>query len=269
MGRYNLCLVFKVIIVVISLSGCSRLGYSTRGDAAPSSKSTDTSQEATVPQRSYYHNYPHAVPPDYAFRTERVFPSPEKKYLGFIPKKFVKKFFTSPQEKNTSAEQAEELATRVRELTSQILDNSQEDFVDEYAVSVSTFVNLNNLYKTSAFGRLLGEQMISELQRVGIDVIDVRKSPGIMIKEEYGEYGLSRDMNELSFVHPVQALIVGTYNQADGQVFVNARLLRNSDSKVLASGSMIIERNSVVERLLADEEMPAADTGSTVQVKAY
>ena len=35
--------------------------------------------------RSYFYNYPHTVPPDYVFRTERVFASPSRGLGIFNP----------------------------------------------------------------------------------------------------------------------------------------------------------------------------------------
>jgi TolB-like protein len=149
-------------------------------------------------------------------------------------------------------------------LCKNLLANSREEVADEYAVMVSTFVNLNNLYATSSLGRYLGEQMIGELQMAGVEVVEVRKSPGILVSRNHGEYGLSRDMDELAFVQPVQAMVVGTYAVADGEIFVNARLLRNEDNVVLSSANMVLPLSNLTARLLADEAMPLA--ASTAQV---
>ncbi|MCK5404748.1 MAG: hypothetical protein KAI75_05935 [Desulfobulbaceae bacterium] len=148
------------------------------------------------------------------------------------------------------------LALSVRDLTVQLHQNAQEESVREYVVAVSTFVNLNTLYRTSSFGRYLSEQMMNELQKSGVEVIDVRKTPGLQIYEKFGEYSLSRNMEDLSFTHPAQAVISGTYTYVENQIFVNVRLLRTSDGMVLSSGSLTLPLDAVTGGLLSDEAEP-------------
>ena len=90
----------------------------------------------------------------------------------------------------------------------------------------------------------------------GAEVIDVRKSAGIMIHERHGEYGISREMEELSYVHAAQAIVVGTYTYASDQIFLNAKVLRNSDGKVLSNGSMVFDLAKLTQQMLSDEAMP-------------
>ena len=210
----------------------------------------------------------HPAPPDYVYRTGQAMPDgPEREtiwdYLSFL---------ALPQEKKDRpdfpVEEATELKMRVRELCRQILENAPEGVADEYAVLVSSFVNLNHLYLTSSLGRYIGEQMIGELQGAGVEVADVRKASNLMIREGYGEYAMSRDMNELSYVHAAHATLVGTYTRAGGQLLINARLLRNSDGVVLSHANLVLRLDPVTEALLADESMPPR-AGTLVSVRAF
>ena len=160
------------------------------------------------------------------------------------------------------------MAQDISILSKQLLENAKEEIDDSYALMVTTFVNLNILYSTSSLGRYISEQLISELQVAGINVIDVRKTPALMISEGHGEYGLSRNMDELSFVQPIQAMVVGTYTVAEGKIFINARVLRNSDSMVLSTAHLTFDVDPVMARLLADEGMPVGP-GKPVQVRAF
>ena len=196
----------------------------------------------TPAYRSYFYNYPHEIPADYVFRTERVF-SPQDMEHG-----------VSPGASSVAPDTA--LAAAVHELAQRLVASAGEEIADEYTVAVSTFVNLDNLYATSALGRYVGEQMIGELRGRGMAVVDVRKTPGIMVSKYHGEYAMSRDMKELSYIQNAQAMLVGTYAVAAGRVFLNARLLRNEDNLVLAAATMEIPKDAVVIGMLADEGMP-------------
>lgn len=215
---------------------------------------------AKVPTyRSYAYNYPHEIPADYVYRTERVF-SPQA--MSSNPLAGLGGAAVVPAPTNAA------LATAVHDLTKKLLASSREEIADEYTVAVSTFVNLNNLYATSALGRYVGEQMIGELQNSGVEVVDVRKTPGILMSKNHGEYSLSRDMKELGYMHNAQAMLVGTYAVAEGRVYLNARVLRNEDNLVLAAATLEIPMDAVVAGMLVDEGMPVGRP-APVAVRAF
>lgn len=147
------------------------------------------------------------------------------------------------------------LQQQVHKLGAGLMANSSEPMAD-FGLVITSFVNLNKLYATSSFGRLLAEMMLTEMQKAGLDLVDVRMSSALQIRQGQGEYGLSRDMNQLAYVHDAQAVIVGTYNVAGNEVMVNARLLHSGDGKVLAASSSVIPLSEMVVELLADESLP-------------
>jgi len=212
-------------------------------------------------------DYSEPIGTDYQYRTARVVTPAKSKtlwdYLSFFAWKSKEK-----KEVNKPAAESNALKARIQELGRQLLAKSRESIADEYVLSVDSFVNLNNLYKTSSLGRYIGEELMGDLQSAGIDVLDVRKSAGIMIHEKAGEYGLSRQMKELSYIHSAQAMVVGTYTYADGQIFLNARLLRNTDGMVLSNASLAFELDSVTSQMLADEATPPRK-GGEVRVQKF
>jgi len=214
---------------------------------------------------AYVHNYPHEVPSDYVYRTERVFAPPSG---GGLLAKLAARSKKQGAGGEAQVSSGEVMRQRVGDLVGQLLASAVEEVRDNYVVTVSSFVNANELYATSSLGRFLGEQMITELQRAGVEVVEVRKTPSIMVSRNDGVYGLSTDMDELSFVHNAQAMVVGTYAAAGGEIFVNARLLRNSDGMVLASGSLSFGEDATSRAMLADEGMPAR-TGKPVAIRPF
>lgn len=212
-----------------------------------------------VPYKHTYFNYLHPVPPDYVYRTNRL----------FFPMGGKGSYGESPAADSSGASGGSLLRERVADLARQIVNNAREEIADEYNIAVTSFVNLNRLYATSSFGRYLAEQLLTEMQLYGVDVVEVRKTPALMISEGYGEYNLSRDMNELSFVQPVQAVLVGTYTVTDGEVLINARLLDNGNGLLMSSASMAMNITPAVRRLLADEAMPTgAAAGGAVKLRS-
>ena len=224
------------------------------------------------PNVGYFLNTSIVMPDDYTYRTWWVGPRPsEGEDCHWW------QFFSLPgaDRRETAARQAmageagAALRARVQDLASQLLASAGGELADGPVVTVSTFVNLNALYATSTLGRLLGEEMIAALARSGVRVLEVRKTPNILIREQNGEYGLSRDLDELEYARPAQFMVVGTYTYAREQIFLYARLLRNSDAMICASASLVFGMDRMVREMLADEGlfMPARE--KTVQVKAF
>jgi len=119
-------------------------------------------------------------------------------------------------------------------------------------IAVSSFVELKKLTRTSSFGRYLAEQLMTEFQQQGYRVVEIRKSTSILIQESRGEYGLSRDLGEISPTIAARTLITGTYTLAGDHILVNAKVLDNKSAALLSSATMVVPRTKVVDQLLAD-----------------
>ncbi|TBV79651.1 MAG: hypothetical protein EYX74_06720 [Desulfobulbaceae bacterium] len=156
----------------------------------------------------------------------------------------------------------------VESMVDELLATSRGEIHDGYSVAVATPVNLRNLYATSSFGRVLGERLLGGLQRAGVEMVDVRKTPALLIRERHGEFGLSRDMDKLSFVVEAQAVLVGTYTATAKRVLVDLRILRNRDNRVLASIRRDFAMDSEISALLSDEVVPAGPA-TVVPVRSY
>ncbi|PKN15791.1 MAG: hypothetical protein CVU68_13335 [Deltaproteobacteria bacterium HGW-Deltaproteobacteria-3] len=100
-------------------------------------------------------------------------------------------------------------------------------------------------------------------------MIEVRKTPGLMVSPYHGEYALSRSMDEISLVQGAQAVVVGTYAVAGQEIFVNARLLRNDDNRVLSSASLVLPIDALTANLLANESMPASTRTAKVEIREF
>lgn len=204
--------------------------------------------------KEYSLDYPHPVTRDYVYRTPRVYQSGGEQ-PGSLSGEQRPGLHAKPL---IPAEEGTELGLRVRELVAELLATSRESVVGELQVAVASFVNLDQLYETSGMGRYISEQMLHELQRAGVDVVDVRMMPSMKISQGHGEYVLSRDMGELNYVHEVDAVVAGTYTVADGQIFINTRLLSAGTGMILSSGSAVFEIDSAVAALLQRAGQPVS-----------
>ncbi len=159
--------------------------------------------------------------------------------------------------------------TQVHDLAAQILKNFRGDVGPEGPIAVATFVDLNDLYRTSPLGRYLAEQLMGELQRAGFTVVDVRKTNSMLIKQKYGEYSLSRSVQEIAKETSARYILVGTYVVRDKFVLINARLVSNDNNVLLSSGMKIMRRDPFIERMLWPSAAPPKEPAIKLPVKGF
>lgn len=106
---------------------------------------------------------------------------------------------------------------------------------DSYApLLVGSFVNINNMETSSALGRITSEQIGSRFAQKGFTVVEMKLRNNVLIRENSGEFVLSREVRELAQTHNAHAVIAGTYAVGRQAVYFSARVVRVSDSRILA-----------------------------------
>jgi len=124
---------------------------------------------------------------------------------------------------------------------------------DRQPLLTATFVNVNSLENSSGLGRIIAEQVASRFAQQGFTVIEMKLRNNIFIKENAGEFMLSRSVQDISRSHNAAAVIVGTYAVGRRSVYVNARLIRANDSLILAAYDYSLPLGPDTKALLASQ----------------
>lgn len=101
-------------------------------------------------------------------------------------------------------------------------------------VIVGSIVNLDEINEVPSLGRLVGEHLGSRLAQHGIRIAEPRLR-GVLAIGKAGEYVLSRDAKDLASKTNAYAFVTGTVSKMQGRYYFNARMVRVSDSQVLAA----------------------------------
>lgn len=120
---------------------------------------------------------------------------------------------------------------------------------DPGPIGVTTFVNLDDLYSSSTFGRVYAEQLMSELAMRGYEVVELRHADALQFLNNTGEFALSRDISSVRKERNLGGVIVGTYVVSPVRVYVNSRLLDPNSSVILSAGSVEMEKTPEISRL--------------------
>ncbi|MBI5815607.1 MAG: hypothetical protein HZB29_08355 [Nitrospinae bacterium] len=140
-----------------------------------------------------------------------------------------------------------------RYLAYMLLDQLRNRDVVNQPIVVTTFVDLNNLTKSSVFGRVLAERLLNELHHAGFTVSEIRKGKDIFVREELGELILSRNARELLGKTNARAILAGTYVATAESIIINARLIDINSPLILSSCSYNLKMTKELEKLLTGE----------------
>ncbi len=131
-------------------------------------------------------------------------------------------------------------------------------------IILTSMVNLEDLYETSAFGRTMTESLSTTLFKYGFRVAEVRKAPSVFIRSQEGELVLSRDVALLAANQAVHGIISGTYSLTPTTVIINVRLLDATSQEVLSVAGLELQRTRNINYLLTERGI-----FNDVQLSAY
>ena len=144
------------------------------------------------------------------------------------------------------------LSNLIKTITNELSSVSTLEFSNGEKLLITSFVDLNNLKKSSSFGRLLSERLMTSMGNRGYNIIELRSGANLFIIEKEGEMVLTRNNHEISDKIYGGAIIYGTYLVSKQNVFVTARIARASDFLILKSWSGEIMKTPFIESLLDD-----------------
>lgn len=120
----------------------------------------------------------------------------------------------------------------------------------DFPIIVSTIVNMNQLSKSSSFGRLVTEQISARFTESKFSVVEMKMRNNLLIQENQGEFLLTRELNNLAQSVNSQAVVVGTYVDNNYDVYVNLKVVQPNTNIVLAASSYAIPKTLNVSDML-------------------
>ena len=126
------------------------------------------------------------------------------------------------------------LNSAILSIANQLSKNNKLSPTDSGTLTVTSFVDLKQLNKTSQFGRVLSESLFSELFIRGFNLADFRGQNAISINAT-GEFYITRNITKLQSEVSNSYVLVGTYSKIDQNVMLNARVLDNKTGKIVTS----------------------------------
>lgn len=121
-------------------------------------------------------------------------------------------------------------------IVNKLENNLKAPISPDDTIIVASFVDVNNLKKSSTFGRIMAEQVGSRFAQKGYKIIEMKlRQNSVFVEEGEGEFLLSRDLKEVSLTHNASAVVVATYARTRDRIYISARIVNPADSTILAS----------------------------------
>ncbi len=128
-------------------------------------------------------------------------------------------------------------------------------FPGDAVILSATFVDINDLTKSSPFGRILSEHVSSRMAQHGFLMKELKlRQDSVFVKKGGGEFVLSRELADISVENDAHSILVGTYAVSKYSVFVSVRVIRSKDNILIASYDFQVEMNRNVKSLLEEKE---------------
>jgi len=110
----------------------------------------------------------------------------------------------------------------------------------EASLILTSFVDLNELNKTTTFGRLLSESMFNELHIRKFNVTDFRGQNAISVNAD-GEFHITRDVDKLKdHISATEYIVVGTYVKFENNsVLINSRIVDSETGAIISTARVI------------------------------
>ncbi|WP_269532323.1 FlgO family outer membrane protein [Chitinimonas sp. BJYL2] len=117
----------------------------------------------------------------------------------------------------------------------------------------ATFVNIDHLTHSSTLGRMLAEQVAARFTQQGYAMVELKLRDSVFVQEGRGELLLSREVRDLSLAHNVQAVVVGSYAVTPEKIFLNIKIVRPQDNRVLSAHNIAVSVDETTQTLLLSE----------------
>lgn len=136
------------------------------------------------------------------------------------------------------------------EAGSNLIKDASVELDQSKLIIVASFVNIDDLYDSSSFGRIASQQVATQFTRNGYHVIEMLLRKDVYIKEHQGEFLLSRRLRDIGTSQNAQAVLVGTYAVGGTHVYVTTKVIDTWNNKTIASYDYKLPLDKDIRELL-------------------
>jgi hypothetical protein len=131
-----------------------------------------------------------------------------------------------------------------------LLDQLGDRLSPNQPIITATLVSIDELERSSTFGRLSSEQISARFSQAGQRMIEMKFRDNVYMKRDQGELLLTREIRDVAQQHKAQAVIVGTYGVSNEAVFVNLKVIEPNTNVVMAVYDYALPKDNDIRSML-------------------
>jgi len=130
-------------------------------------------------------------------------------------------------------------------------------------IVVSTLLNVDNLNKTSAFGRIISDQIASAFHKEGHRIIGMEMPIDLFSMKENGSLELSDDTKKLLVSHKAGILVGGVYAPGKRNTYVSLRAIDLVTKSIISSADLSVPMGPDAKLLTQPRDVGSKNTEQT------
>lgn len=125
-------------------------------------------------------------------------------------------------------------------------------------IIVNTLLNVNDLKKTSSFGRIISDQVASEFHKSGYRIIGLEMPTDLFVMQEGGTSHLSDETRKILKRYGAAAIVGGVYAQGTRNTYVSLRIIDADNINIIASADLSVPMGPDAKALLESKDVGPA-----------
>ncbi len=130
----------------------------------------------------------------------------------------------------------------VNSISQQLLAKRKVAWGSMSPLVIATVVNMDDLSKTSQFGRLLTEHVAARFAQLHYNIVELKLDKAVMMKTEQGEYVLTHDVQKVVDSAKAKGVVIGTYAENMNDVYINLKVVDPTNSVIIGAHSYALPK---------------------------
>jgi len=129
-------------------------------------------------------------------------------------------------------------------------------------IIISTLLNVDDLKKTSSFGRIISDQLASAFHNSGYRIIGMELPIDLFVMQEGGALHLPNEAQKILKKYGAAAIVGGVYAPGKRSTYVSLRMIDTDSKNIISSTDLSVPLGPDVKVLLESKDVGSAGSRS-------
>lgn len=141
------------------------------------------------------------------------------------------------------------------DVTDELRDKATRSIPKNSLILVSTLLNVNDLQETSAFGRIISNQIASSFHNLGYRIIGMEMPIDLFMMKEGGTLHLSDEIKAILKPYNAAVIVGGVYAPGKRNTYVSLRIVDINTKNIISSTDIAVPMGPDARKLLQSDKL--------------